>query len=211
MTVLTCVIHNTAYSRASGRGKGRGGGVRRRSHFTERGGRARDSPAGAGPQRRRSRAPPHPSRTDWTRLVPPPVLTGHVCRAVQRAELAGGGARAARGVEGGESTLSLDGAGRGDGADDAANEEARRERELIGLESDLSRRAPAPRSPPARPAHERRIGPAAGLSGGPAAGSGSRRSWRRGRRSWTRASARRPPPPLPTVAPTHVPTVHSLC
>ena len=27
------------------------------------------------------RAPPPPSRTNWTRLVPPPVLTGHVPRA----------------------------------------------------------------------------------------------------------------------------------
>ena len=25
-----------------------------------------------------SEVPPPPSRTDWTRLVPPPVLTGHV-------------------------------------------------------------------------------------------------------------------------------------
>ena len=83
-------------------------------------------------------------------------------RAAQRAEVAGGGARAARGAEGGGSALSLD-----DRGDEAANEEARRERELIGLESDLSRRAPAPCKAPARPAHERRIWPAAGLSGGP--------------------------------------------
>ena len=27
-----------------------------------------------------AKEPPPPSRTDWTRLVPPPVLTGHVSR-----------------------------------------------------------------------------------------------------------------------------------
>ena len=37
-------------------------------------GRRDDRPRG----RHRVRPPPPPSRTDWTRLVPPPVLTGHV-------------------------------------------------------------------------------------------------------------------------------------
>ena len=37
------------------------------------------SPSPAPSSRTRCRSPPPPSlRTDWTRLVPPPVLTGHV-------------------------------------------------------------------------------------------------------------------------------------
>jgi len=36
-----------------------------------------------------AKEPPPPSRTDWTRLVPPPVLTGHVS-SLQQQELAPG-------------------------------------------------------------------------------------------------------------------------
>ena len=63
-------------------GAGAGGGVR--AALTHGAWRARRRAAGTGcasrPSwtKRRSPPPPPPFRTDWTRLVPPPVLTGHV-------------------------------------------------------------------------------------------------------------------------------------
>jgi hypothetical protein len=88
---------------------------------------------------------PPPSRTDWTRLVPPPVLTGHVSSLLPYRRPLVGGAHAP-------------------------------------LPSDLGRNR-APRT------------------------AGRPRLWSHSR---PRAAGGGAPPP-PTVAPTHVPTVHSLC